>query len=306
MRGATDEARRDATVGLAYGIAAYGFWGIAPLYFKLLAHVPAIEVLAHRITWSVVFVGALIAAQRRWLEVVACVRSWRVMRLLLASAVFISVNWFTYFWAVANGQVIPASLGYFINPLLAVAMRVVILRERLRTGQALAIAIAACAVVAMIVLEGRVPVVSLVLAGSFATYGLLRKQAVVAPMVGLLVETVMLVPLALLVVGRQVNRTDLDARTWLLLASAGIVTAVPLIWFAAAARRLRLSTLGFLQYLAPTGQFLLGIFHYHEPFDRTKLACYGAIWIALLIFTVDSVWSYRKSRATALAVTVPE
>jgi chloramphenicol-sensitive protein RarD len=284
-------------VGMAYGLGAYGFWGLAPVYFKLIAHVPPLIVLAHRITWSVVFVGALVTAARRWPEVRRCLGSGRTMLLLLASTVMIAVNWFTFIWAVSNNQVVAASLGYFMCPLVSVLLGVLVLGERLRPAETIAVMLAAIAGGVMLSIGGQVGIVSVTLALSFSLYGLLRKRAIVAPQIGMLVETMILLPLACALVWRQVQTSDLDGSTWILLVASGVVTAVPLIWFAAAARRLPLSTLGFLQYISPTGQFLLGVLVYREPFGGAKLAGFMLIWVALGIFLIDQGREFRRRRA---------
>jgi chloramphenicol-sensitive protein RarD len=221
--------------------------------------------------------------------------------LLLASTLAIAINWFVFIWAVAHGQLLGASLGYFINPLVTVMLGLLVLGERLRVGQAIALVLAACAVSALVVAERSVPIVPLSLAFSFASYALLRKQAVVAPIIGLFVETMLLLPFALWVIVRQVSTQHTDSYTYALLAMSGLITALPLIWFSAAARRLRLATMGFLQYLSPTGQFLLGRFAYHEPLHRTKLLCFAVVWVALLIFTIDSLRAYRRMRVAAMS-----
>jgi chloramphenicol-sensitive protein RarD len=303
---ARDHHRSDALFGLLCGVGAYASWGFVAIYFKLIAHVPAIVVLGHRIAWSALLLVIVIALQRRWDELRACLRNGNTMRLLAASTIAVAINWFTYIWAVGHDQVIVASLGYFINPLISVLLGVIFLKERLRTIQGISLLIATGAVTTMVVLGGEFPTIAIVIAVSFAVYGLLRKLAVVAPMIGLLVETAILLPLALIPIGRYATTTSATVGTYGLLAMSGFITAIPLLWFAAAARRLRLSTLGFLQYLSPTGQFLLGRFLYHEPLDRTKLTCYACIWVALLIFSIDSIRAYRRPRAAALAVNPPE
>lgn len=288
-----------AAFGLLCGLGAYASWGVVPMYFKLLKHVPPMVVLAHRISWSILFLLIVIAAQHRWREILATLRSGRTLLLLAASTTVLAINWFVFIWAMTNNQVISASLGYFINPLVAVMLGMIFLRERMRPAQTVAIVIATIAVATIIVGERRVPVVALSLAFSFGTYGLLRKVAVVAPLVGLLIETALLIPIALPYAIAHAEPAH-HLHTLALLALSGIVTAVPLLWFAAAARRLRLSTLGFLQYLAPTCQFLLGRFLYGEPFSAIRLIGFSFVWVALLVFTVDSIRAYRLGKRAAL------
>ncbi|CAN5516314.1 EamA family transporter RarD [soil metagenome] len=287
---------RDATTGLLYGVAAYSFWGIVAAYFKLIAHVPPLVVLSNRIAWSALFLVIVVAIQRRWSELGRCLRDLRTMRLLAASTIAISVNWFTFIWAVTHNQLLGASLGYFMSPLVTVLLALIVLRERLRIGQIAALLLAMTAVVVMVLAERRVPLVALSLGVSFSVYGLIRKQTVVAPIIGLLIETLILLPITLLLIARHTIAVDETYSTHALLALSGLITALPLLWFVAAARRLRLSTLGFLQYLSPTGQFILGRFVYYEPFSKIKLACFAIVWLSLLIFTIDSVLAYRAGR----------
>lgn len=311
-RASRDAARADKAFGLLCGIGAYGSWGVVPIYFKLLAHVPAIAILGHRIAWSALFLAILISIQHRWRELRACLVQRATLGLLVLSTIAITINWFTYIWAVTHERVIAASLGYFINPLISVLLGVIFLKERLRIGQGIALIVAAAAVTAMVVIGGEFPVIALIIATSFGAYALLRKLAVVAPMIGLLVETGILLPIALFWIGRHATSatsattTTTTIGTYGLLSLSGIITAVPLLWFAAAARRLQLSTLGFLQYLSPTGQFLLGRFLYREPLSAAKLTCYSVIWVALLIFTIDSAMAFRRQRLRQLPVALPE
>jgi chloramphenicol-sensitive protein RarD len=303
-------AHAGARAGLAYGLAAYLAWGFVPAYFKLLAHVSPLVVLCHRVVWSVLFLAVLIAVQRRGAEVWACARRRPVLLALLASTLFIAINWYVFIWAVSKGRVLQASLGYYINPLVNVMLGMVFLRERLRPWQAAGLALAAAGVVGMASFQGQLPWVSLALAFSFGLYALVRKTAAVGPLVGLTIETTLLLPVALVVLAgpklgwfAPVGATAgvvWDTRTYVLLALAGVVTAVPLLWFAAAARRLRLSTLGVLQYLSPTCQFLLAVFAYGETFRWWHGVSFGLIWGALAIYTVDSIRAYRQAQAGVL------
>ncbi len=297
LRPTDDDHRRQQSLGLIYGIAAYGTWGLAPIYFKAVKHVPAQLVLAHRIAWSVLLVLIILAMKNRWREVIECVRNRRTLLLLVASTIAVAVNWYVYIWSVGHDRVITASLGYFINPLVNVLLGVLILRERLRPGQTIAVILAASAVMSLMIAERQVPTIPLVIATSFGLYGLLRKQAVVAPIIGLFVETAILLPFSLVFITAEGSIFHTDARTFGLLALSGVITAIPLIWFSAAARRLRLTTMGFLQYLSPTGQFLLGLFAYHEPLDHRRLICFVGVWIALGIFAIDSMTAARVAVA---------
>jgi chloramphenicol-sensitive protein RarD len=309
--------QRPARAGLAFGVAAYLAWGFVPAYFKLLKHVPPLQVLGHRVVWSVVFLAVLLVAQRRGREVAACVRDRRVLGVLAASTAMIAVNWYVFIWAVEADRVMEASLGYFMNPLVNVLLGMAFLQERLRRGQAAGLALAAAGVAVLAAWVGAVPWVSLVLAVSFGVYGLLRKVARVGPLVGLSIETALLFPIALAVMaggwGAHAGGAAHPApaavwgvRTYVLLGLAGVVTAVPLLWFAAAARRLRLATLGFLQYVAPTCQFLLAVFAYGEPFTRAHAVSFGLIWAALAVYSVDSLRAYRQAAQTSGVNRLPD
>jgi chloramphenicol-sensitive protein RarD len=285
--------------GLLYGLAAYGFWGLVPLYFKAIAEVPAEEILAHRIVWSALFLAGLLSVWTRWSELARCFRSPAVLGTLLASTVLIAANWYTFIYAVNIGKILQTSLGYFITPLVSIVLGMVFFRERLRAGQCLAVSLATIGVVNLARAGGQLPWSALTLAGSFGLYGLLRKALAVDGLIGLSVETFLLLPVAagfLLI--RALSGTmvwgEMDPATNVLLALSGVVTAVPLLCFGQAARLLRLSTLGFLQYLAPSLAFLLAVFVFREEFDRDQLLCFAAIWTALAIYSVDSVVAYRK------------
>lgn len=293
---------RRTRAGLLYGLGAYLAWGFIPAYFKLLADVPPLVVLAHRVVWSVAFLSLLLTLQRKWGEVRAALRRRRTMLALLCSTVLIATNWYVFIWAIDHGQLLEASLGYFINPLVNVLLGVVVLRERLTLGQLAGLALAAVGVANLTLGAGGIPWIALSLAVSFAFYGLLRKTAPVAPLAGLSIETAILFPIALLVVTGALpvpashHGGELTRTTYALLSAAGVITAVPLLWFAAGARRLRLSTMGFIQYLAPTCQFLLAVLAYHEPFTRRQLVSFGLIWAALAAYTLESVLRLRAAR----------
>ena len=293
------------TRGLLLGVAAYTLWGTFPLYWTLLEPAGAIEILAHRIVWSSLTMAVLVVALRRTPQLRAAVADRRSLLLLTVAAAVISVNWATYIWGVNNGRVVEASLGYFINPLVTVLMGVVILRERLRRVQWWALGIATFAVVVLTVDYGRVPWVAVVLAFSFGTYGLAKKQAGVGAIESLTLETVLLAPLALAYVGRLVATGASSFGTHgaghaLLLTTTGIVTAIPLILFGAAAIRVSLVSLGLLQYLAPVIQFALGVFLFHEDMPPGRWAGFGLVWVALAIFTVEAV-NHRQRQLRLVA-----
>jgi chloramphenicol-sensitive protein RarD len=286
--------------GTAYGIAAYAMWGLFPLFWPLLEPAGALEVLAHRVLWSLVVVAGLVLAG---LAKVRGLGRAQVVRLALA-AVLLALNWGTYIYGVDSKQVVETSLGYFINPLVSVALGVVVLGERLRPVQQIAVGIAFLAVVLLTVEGGHLPVIALVLAFSFGTYGLLKKQAAVGAVASLAVETAVLAPVALgyllvLAATGAGHFTGHGAGHALLLMSAGPITAVPLLCFGAAATTIPLSTLGVLQYIAPTLQLLCGLVVAHEPFGPAQAIGFGLVWIALVLFTADLVRSHRR---IALAV----
>ncbi len=301
MRPAPDP-RSSAVIGVLCGAGAFLCWGLFPIYFKLVAAAPAPEVLAHRIVWSAAFVGGLIAVRRRWAAVAVAVADRRLLATLVLSAAVIAVNWVVFIWAVGGGRILDASLGYFINPLVSVLLGVAALGERLRPSQWGAVGLAAGAVGFQVVGLGTVPWVALTLAVSFGLYGLIRKLAAVDAFTGLFVETLVLGPLAVgyLAVlaatgGGAFGRLGMQMDALLVLA--GVVTPLPLILFVAGAQRIRLSTVGLLQYIAPTGQFLLAVFVYGEPFTRASLVTFGLIWLALALYSLDALRHERRRRA---------
>jgi chloramphenicol-sensitive protein RarD len=291
------ESRR----GLAHGIAAYFLWGIAPMFWKLLAGVSWVEILAHRVVWGVIAFAVIAVAVGVGPVVLEAARDRRTLAAMALSGTMLVANWGTFIWAVAHGHILDASLGYFIIPLLSVGLGMVVLGERLRRLQWLAIAAAAIGVAIQTWYAGGLPWISIAVAVSFGIYGLIRKVARVDSLVGSTLETALLVPVAaayLAIValrgGGQLGHAS--TATQLLLLSTGAITAVPLLLFNSAARRLPLSTLGFLQYLGPTCQFILAIAVYGEPFAAEQLIAFGLIWLGLAVFSVDLV---RASRAAA-------
>lgn len=290
-------------MGLAYGIAAYGAWGFMPVYIKLLRAAPVLQVLSHRITWALAFLLILCWRQRQFGRLRSALRSRRVLAVLTASTVCIAVNWLVYIWSVVHGRVLEASLGYYVTPLVNVLLGVAILGERLERPVKVAVLIAAAGVIWLAVHLGQPPWICLTLATSFGLYGLLRKVAPVDPLTGLTVETGLLLPLTAgylawaLSAGRSAFLAGNHALDlWLVLA--GPVTAVPLLFFAAAARRLPLSTMGFLQYLSPTLQFLLAVLAYGESFDRPRAVAFALIWTAVAVFAVHGARRGTPAPAT--------
>jgi len=280
--------------GVFYALAAYVIWGLFPLYFKALDTVPSLQILAHRMVWSLLLVVVLLAVLRRW----AWLRVLRQQPLVLArfalSALLLSGNWGIYIWAVNSNHVVDASLGYYINPLVNVALGALLLHERLRGLQWTALGIAAAGVTVMALEVGHIPWISLSLALTFGSYALLRKTAPLGALEGLAVETAVLFPLALaylewLGVHGQNAFAGADVQTRLLLIAAGPVTTVPLLLFAAGARRLSMALLGVLQYITPSLQLALGVWLYHEPFATAKLVGFGLVWAGLAVYLLDGL-----------------
>jgi chloramphenicol-sensitive protein RarD len=288
-------------LGVVSGIGAYALWGLFPLYFPLLEPAGGVEIVAHRVLWSLVFVAVLLTLARRWASVRAALADRRSMLVLAVAAVLIAVNWLVFVYGVNSGHVVETSLGYFINPLVSVLLGVVVFRERLRRLQWVAVGIAALAVAVLTVDYGRPPWIALTLAASFGLYGLMKKLVRVEAVPGLFVETAVVVVPAVAVLAVMEARGDGTAFDGgpghlLLLMSCGIATAVPLLLFAAATRRIPLSTVGLLQYLTPLMQLAIGVFIRHEPMPPARLAGFVIVWVALAVFTADSL---RTARAAA-------
>jgi chloramphenicol-sensitive protein RarD len=296
----TDAARTRS--GLLMGLGAYALWGVLPLYFKAMANVAATEIVAHRILWSLVFLGALATLWARWPKVRSALSNPKVALTLAVTAILIGINWLTYIYAVMSGHVLEGSLGYYLNPLVNVLLGVFLLKEKLSIAQKGAVALAAAGVAILAFGAGGAIWISLTLAASFAVYGFLRKVAPVESLEGLWIETLFLAPIALawLLWLTQAGQTAfLESRTTdLLLIFGGALTAIPLLLFTAAAKRLPYSTLGFLQYVAPSLQFLLAVLVFGEPLTSAHIVCFGAIWVALAIFVGEGV---RGARAAAAA-----
>ena len=302
MAGYRSQTQKTMNPGVAYALGAYTLWGLFPLYFKLLQQVPALQILAHRMVWSLLLVFLILLVLKRW----AWMRLLREQPLVLArfagSALLLACNWGTYIWAVNHNHVVEASLGYYINPLINVLLGLLILGERLRRLQWLAVALAALGVLQQLWQVGSLPWVSLVLALTFGFYGLIRKQAPVAALPGLVVETWLLVPVALAWLALHPAAMSSQASFWtsseaLWLAAAGPITLVPLVCFNAAARHLPYTTLGFLQYLAPTLVLLQAILLFDEHFSPSTLLAFACIWAGLFVYSLDIWLNLRKRRS---------
>jgi chloramphenicol-sensitive protein RarD len=285
--------------GVLYAALAYVSWGLFPIFFKQLSNVNAVEVVMHRMVWSLVFLLGVLAVLRRWVWLRDVAHQPKVLAAFALSALLLSANWSVYVWAVQNAHVVDASLGYFILPLVNVAFGFAFLKERPRPVQWLAVAVAAAGVVWLTVQAGRLPWVALVLAATFGVYGLLRKVATLGALEGLTLETLLLAPFAIGLLawwawhGRgALVQGDASTLGWLLLA--GPLTAIPLLLFAAGARRIPMATLGILQYISPSLQMLLGVWLYGEAFDPARAVGFYLIWLALVVYSLDSLWNGRR------------
>ncbi len=286
-------------VGAFAALAAFSMWGFIPLYFKAVSHLPAFEILAHRIVWTVFFVGMLIIITGNLKNVHAVFANRKLLATLLLSSLLISLNWLVFIWAISHDMVLQSSLGYFINPLVNVALGLIFLKERLRLLQWVAVGLSVIGVGNLIIQHGTIPWAALTMAISFGLYGLVRKIAVVDAQTGLFVETTIILPpvLAYLIyIGIKGTGAfnPMDIQLTGLLMMAGLMTATPLVLFAIAAKRLLLSTIGFFQYIAPTGHFLLAVFLYNEPFTDAHKVTFVLIWMALAIYTVDTLIAHRR------------
>ena len=285
-------------------VASFATWGLVPIYWKLLSRVPALEILAHRFVWTIVFLGVLLSWQERWREVIGNLRRRRSALFCLGSGIMVGLNWLLFIWAVNIGHVLETSLGYFMTPIVNVLLGAFILRERLSAWQTASILIALAAVSILAFGYGHFPWIAVGLCTSFGLYGLLRKQSGTAAIPGLFLETLFLLPLALVYLVLLANRGALTfgpshISLSVILTTSGIVTAVPLIWFGYAARHLRLVTIGFLQYLSPSISFILGLFVYHETFTRQHFITFLLIWFALVLVSAEAVLRWRTSKRVA-------
>ncbi len=293
-------------IGIYYGLAAYISWGFLPLFWKTLQTVPAWEVLAHRIVWSLAFVAVILWINRRWHEVWETFRSGKKMLAIVASGILISFNWVTFIWAVSNDHVVETSLGYYITPLFNVLLGTVVLREKLNLWQWVSFILAGVGVMVITVHYGSVPWIAIILTLTFGLYGLVKKVVNLDSVTALAMETMVVAPTALIYIiflqreGTGMFMSESDSITWLLIAS-GVATALPLLWFARAAGRIPLSMVGFLQYVAPSISLVLGVFWFREPFTLAHLISFGLIWLALLIYTFShtSLFVQRQQREVA-------
>lgn len=283
--------------GFWSAVVSFGIWGMLPLYWKQLQDVPSLEILANRVWWCFIFVGIFTVLVKKTALIGELFRTWKKTLFVLLKSLILGANWFIFVWAVNSGRVVESSLGYYINPLLSVLLAMIFLKERLKKMQYVAFFIALAGVLIMTLNYGRFPWVSFLLAFSFGLYGLLKKIVPVDAQVGMLAETFFIAPVALvyIILGKISGTSSLFAgepRDTFFLVTAGVVTAFPLIFFNYAVKKIPFTVVGFIQYLAPTGMLLLGVFMFHEPFDSIKLFCFIMIWIALAIFTVSQ---FRKS-----------
>ena len=293
--------------GILYGLSAYVLWGMFPLFFKQLQAATALEVVLHRMVWSLVFVLIVLAVLRRWNWLGDVRRSPALLGKFAVSALLLAGNWLSYVWAVNNGHVLDASLGYFILPLINVALGFIFLHERPRKAQWVAFALAATGVLWMAVQSGHVPWLALLIAMTFGFYGLMRKTATLGALEGMSLETMLLAPLAVVALlwpgpsGPGSQWPAHDAHTWLFFLLSGPVTAIPLLLFAAGARRVPLSTMGFLQYITPSILALMGVFLYGETFAGPRAVGFVFIWVALALYTAEGLWAGRRAAAARAA-----
>ncbi|EMQ2878340.1 EamA family transporter RarD [Vibrio navarrensis] len=302
----TVEEQQRARQGVLLAIGAYTMWGIAPIYFKSISSVSALEILSHRVVWSFFLLAALLHFGRNWRTVSAVITNKSKMLYLVSTAILVGVNWLIFIWAVNANHMLDASLGYYINPLFNVLLGMIFLGERLRKLQWFAVALAACGVLVQLVMFGSVPIVAIALAMSFGVYGLLRKKVSVDAQTGLFIETLVMLPAAaiyLLFIAftPTSNLLDNPASLNILLVAAGVVTTLPLLCFTGAATRLKLSTLGFFQYIGPSLMFLLAVLIYGEAFTSDKAITFAFIWGALVLFSFDGLRNNRNVRRAATA-----
>lgn len=281
-------------------ISAFLLWGVFPIYWKILRHVPSTQILAHRVIWSLGLLVLLLSIQGRWRDTRILAPFYPNTLIFIITAFILASNWLIYIWAINSGQIVESSLGYFINPLVNVFLGMAILRERIYRWQKLSLMLALVGVLFLIFRYGRIPWIALVLAFTFGTYGLLRKTSRAGSMVGLFFDTAILLPIVLaylLILASHGSGSFLciDRRTDILLMGSGVVTAIPLLLFAHGARRIPYSAVGFFQYIAPTGQLLIGVFLYGEPFTSTHAISFGFIWIAIAIYSFSTFALYRRS-----------
>ena len=300
-------AKPVAFAGMFYAIAAYTMWGIAPLYFKQITEVPPTDILMHRVIWSALLLCVLLVALKQIGKMKAIFSSNKLMLSLAAASVLLGANWLLFIWAINSNYMLEASLGYYINPIINVFLGRLILQERLRPLQKFAVFLAIAGVVNIIVAHGTLPWIALTLACTFSVYGLIRKQIPVEPMPGLFMETLVLLPFAILYwamfAGEQSNMltNDWELNGWLL--AAGVVTTMPLLAFNAAAKRILFTTLGLFQYIGPTLMFILAVWLYQEPLESARLTTFALVWVGLLLFSIDAWRGFKKQRKVVASVT---
>jgi chloramphenicol-sensitive protein RarD len=295
-----EKSKSDKAWGVVSAASAFLIWGISPIYWKALQTVPALEVISHRTVWSFFFLVPLIIILRRWQELIKAIKDYRTFLTLLFTALIVGGNWFLYIWAINNNYLLQASLGYYINPLVNVVLGMVFFKERLRPQQILAVSLATAGVLYLTIYYGGFPWIALTLALSFGLYGLIRKMAPVGSLVGLAVETLLLSIPALVYLFYLDSRGSgsifrVSLKLDLLLIGCSVITATPLLFFTLGARRLYLSTLGLLQYIAPSCMFILAVFLFHEPFSSAQVVTFILIWAALAIYSKDSLRYYHDS-----------
>jgi len=297
--------------GVILACLAFFMWGLAPIYFKLLQHISAFEILMHRVVWSVLFIIVIVSVMRQWHKIKHVIKQPKLLLMLTLTATLLGFNWGLFIWAVNNDHMLDASLGYYINPLLNVLLGMLFLGEKLRKWQGVAVALALSGVAIQLISFGSFPIVAFSLAGSFAIYGLLRKKLPIESLPGLLLEAVILLPVAIAYWGFMTPSTssNLTLNEWhtnLLLISAGVITTLPLLCFTGAAKRLQYTTLGFFQYIGPSLMFVLAVMFYGEVFSSERVVTFACIWSALAIFSWDSYrQSKKRKRENSLTATKP-
>lgn len=296
----SDETTHRSISGVISGASAFLIWGISPLYWKMLTAVPALEIVSHRVVWSLLILMPLILFKSRWKDFLSVLIHWRSVGILIVTSLFVSCNWLVYIWAVNNGYLLQASLGYYINPLVNVLLGTVFLRERLRGFQILAVLLAGAGVFYLTIFYGQFPWIACILAFTFGLYGLIRKIITAGSLVGLTMETLLLATPALgylvyLYLDGSAAFLSGSLKIDLLLLGTSVLTALPLLLFAMSARRVKLTTLGFLQYIGPSCMFGMAVFIFLEPFQTEQLVSFTLIWTALVVYSVDSVAHFRKA-----------
>jgi chloramphenicol-sensitive protein RarD len=295
-----EKSKSDTVLGVVYAASAFLIWGISPIYWKALRAVPALEIILHRMVWSFFFLVPLVIIMRRWQDFKDTLKNYRTLLILLFTALIVGGNWLLYIWAINNDYLLQASLGYYINPLVNVVLGMVFLKERLRPPQIVAVLLAAAGVLYLTIYYGKFPWIALTLAVSFGLYGLIRKIAPVGSLVGLTVETLLLSIPALVYLFYLDSHgagsfLRVSLKLDLLLMGCAIATATPLLFFTLGARRLYLSTVGLLQYIAPSCMFVLAVFLFREPFSKAQVVTFSFIWTALAIYSTDSVRYYKRA-----------